>query len=71
MNIAGVKSYPTLHDDFVSMAEANGWELVETLQLALSKMPGTGKLTSSHKHEPVYVFKISRLLDFSNVDPHV
>ena len=57
LNIAGVKSYPTLHDDFVSLAVANGWQLVETLQLALSKMPGKGKQTSTHKLEPIYVFR--------------
>jgi hypothetical protein len=40
VNIAGVKSHPTLAEDFVSLAVANGWRLLETLQLALSKMPG-------------------------------
>lgn len=57
VNIAGVPSYPTLHEDFVALAVANGWRLVETLQLALSKMPGTGKQTASHKYEPVYAFQ--------------
>jgi hypothetical protein len=56
VNIAGVKSYPTLHDDFVALAEANGWQLVETLKLALTKMVGTGKQEATHKFEPVFVF---------------
>jgi hypothetical protein len=57
VNIAGVKSYPTLHDDFVAMAEANGWKLEQTLQLCLSKMPGTGKRETAFKHEPIFVFR--------------
>ena len=57
VNIAGVPSYPALQEDFVVLALANGWRLVETLQLALSKMPGTGKQTTSHKSESVYVFR--------------
>jgi hypothetical protein len=56
VNIAGVKSYPTLHEDFVALAMANGWRLVETLGLALSKMVGTGKQEATHKFEPVFVF---------------
>jgi hypothetical protein len=56
VNIAGVPSYPTLHEDFVALAVANGWQLIETLQLALSKMPGTGKREERHKHEAIYVF---------------
>jgi hypothetical protein len=59
VNIAGVKSHPTLAEDFVSLAVANGWCLIETLQLALSKMPGTGKQSYAHKLEPVYVFRKS------------
>lgn len=57
VNIAGVPSYPALHQDFVALAVANGWRQVETLQLALSKMPGTGKQTATHKFEPIYVFR--------------
>lgn len=57
VNIAGVPSYPTLHQDFVALAVATGWHLVETLQLVLSRMPGTGKQTASHKYEPVFVFQ--------------
>src|ERR1035441_1290656 len=36
----GVTSYPTLHEDFVALAVANGWRQVEALELALSTMPG-------------------------------
>lgn len=57
VNIAGVPSYPALQEDFVALAVANGWRQVETLQLALSKMPGTGKQTAKHKFEPIYVFR--------------
>ncbi len=59
VNIAGVPSYPTLHEDFVSLAISTGWHFIETLQLALSKMPGTGKGTTSYKFEPIFVFRKS------------
>ena len=59
INIAGVKSYPTLHEDFVALAVSNDWRLVETLQLTLSKMVGTGKQEASYKYEPVYAFSKS------------
>jgi hypothetical protein len=59
VNIAGVKSYPTLQDDFVTMAEANGWRLEQTLQLCLSMMPGTRKGGNKFKTEPIYVFRKS------------
>jgi len=58
INIANVKSYPTLEDDFVAMATANGWRLVRTLSLALSKMMGTrGSDQDKFKFEPIFVFK--------------
>jgi hypothetical protein len=57
INIAGVKRYPALHEDFVALAVANGWRLVETLQLTLSKIPGSGKQEASYKYEPIYVFQ--------------
>lgn len=60
INIADVSSYPNLTRDFVKYAEAHGWELVETLNLALSSMMGTRKKqTETHKYEPIYVFKKS------------
>jgi hypothetical protein len=57
MNLADTKTYPTLTRDFLSLAKDKGFTLMETLQLALSKIPGTGKQTATHKFEPVYVFR--------------
>jgi hypothetical protein len=56
MNLANTATYPTLTKDFLALARDIGFTLMETLQLALSKMVGTDK-TESHKHEPVYVFR--------------
>jgi hypothetical protein len=57
LNIAGVKSYPTLMFDLVTMAEANGWKLVDRLDLLLSKMMGTRGDGESFKKEPILVFQ--------------
>jgi hypothetical protein len=59
INIADVSDYPgNLKDDFVSLAEDNGWKLVKTLKLELSVMLGTrSKQKGKHKHEPIFVFK--------------
>ena len=57
MNLADTKTYPTLTTDFLSLAEGTGFTLVETLQLALARMPGTGKQMASYKYEPIYVFQ--------------
>lgn len=57
MNLADTKSYPALTKDFLALAKKTGFKLVETLQLALSKMLGTDKQSASHKFEPVYVFQ--------------
>jgi len=59
MNLADTKSYPTLTKDFVALAKDTGFTLVETLQLALSKGPGTDKLSATHKFEPVFVVRKS------------
>ena len=41
INIADVSDYPgNLEDDFVALAESQGWKLLETLKLALSSMTG-------------------------------
>jgi hypothetical protein len=56
VNIAGVSSFPTLHEDFITLAVTNSWRLVETLQLALSAMPGT-RSGPAYKYEPIYVFQ--------------
>jgi len=58
INIANVKSYPTLEDDFLAMATANGWRLVRILRLALSKMMGTrGASEDKFKYEPIFIFE--------------
>ena len=56
MNLADTTGYPTLTKDFLAVAKNTGFTLVETLQLALSKMVGTDKQSASHKYEPIYVF---------------
>jgi hypothetical protein len=58
VNIANVKSYPTLTKDFLSLARRCGFCHVETLRLALSAIQGTRK-GSPYKYEPVFVFKKS------------
>lgn len=52
INIASVKSYPTICDDVVAMVENRGFVLEKTLQYSLSAMNRGG-----FKHEPMYVFK--------------
>jgi len=56
VNIANVKTYPTLEQDFVALATSNGWKLESTLQYALSPMMGTRKTRAAKfKYEPVFV----------------
>jgi hypothetical protein len=58
INIANVKSYPRLEDDFVAMATAHGWQQVRTLRLALSMMMGTRQAGGDKfKYEPIFVFR--------------
>jgi hypothetical protein len=57
INIANVKCYPTLEDDFVELATATGFRMVRTLRLALSKMMGTRRFGDKHKYEPIFVFE--------------
>ena len=58
INIASVAAYPDLARVFVRYAEDNGWRLVETLQLQLSKMVGLKHIgKSAFKSEPIFVFK--------------
>lgn len=58
INIASVAAYPNLARVFVKFAEENGWRLVETLQLQLSKMVGLKHIgKSTFKHEPIFVFR--------------
>lgn len=58
INIASIAAYPTLARDFLRYAQDNGWRLVETLQLQLSKMVGLKHIgKSAFKSEPIFVFK--------------
>jgi hypothetical protein len=58
LNIANVAGYPSLARDFVAYAERNGWRLVETMRLSLSKMVGQKhKHSRSYKYEPIFIFK--------------
>lgn len=58
INIASVAAYPNLAKVFVKFAEENGWRLIETLQLQLSKMVGLKHIgKGAFKTEPIFVFK--------------
>ena len=58
INIASVAAYPNLAKVFLRYAEDNGWLLVETLQLQLSKMVGLKHIgKGAFKTEPIFVFK--------------
>jgi len=58
INIASVAAYPNLARVFLRYAENNGWRLVETLHLQLSKMVGLKHIgTSAFKSEPIFVFR--------------
>lgn len=58
INIASVAVFPNLATVFLRFAEDNGWRLVETLQLQLSKMVGLKHIgKSAFKTEPIFVFK--------------
>lgn len=58
VNIANVKSFPTLESEFHRMALSRGWKLEGKLRYALSKMMGTRKPGDDpFKYEPVFVFK--------------
>jgi hypothetical protein len=58
INIASVAAYPNLATVFLRYAEGNGWRLVETLHLQLSKMVGLKHIGKSpFKTEPVFVFR--------------
>ena len=51
INVANVKTYPTLEEDVVNLAEHNGFILVKTYKMRLSKLMGSG-----YKFEPIFVF---------------
>lgn len=57
INIASVAAYPNLPKAFLRYAEENGWRLIETLHLQLSKMVGLKHIGKSpFKTEPIFVF---------------
>ena len=58
INIASIAAFPDLAKVFVRFAEDNGWRLIETLQLQLSKMVGLKHIgKSAFKAEPIFVFR--------------
>jgi len=58
VNVASVAAYPNLARVFLRYAEDNGWRLIETLQLQLSKMVGLKHIgKGAFKTEPVFIFK--------------
>lgn len=58
INISSVAAFPDLAEAFVRFAGDHGWQLVETLQLQLSKMVGLKHIgKSAFKSEPIFVFK--------------
>jgi len=58
INIASVAAYPNLARVFLRYAQDNGWRLIETLQLQMSKMVGLKHIgKSAFKNEPIFVFK--------------
>ena len=54
INIANVKSYPTLEEDTVRLAEDVGFKLSDTWKLSLSSMPSAD---SKFKYEPIFIFQ--------------
>lgn len=58
INIASVAAFPDLAKVFARFAEDNGWRLIETLHLQLSKMVGLKHIGRSlFKTEPIFVFR--------------
>lgn len=56
LNIANVRSYPTMCSDIIRLAENNGFILMDTFNLKLSNSTfKAGK--SAYKTEPVYIFR--------------
>lgn len=53
INVANVKSYPTLEGDTVRLIEDKGFKLVRTMKYALSSLKHDDKF----KYEPVFVFE--------------
>lgn len=53
INIANVRSYPTVEDDTVRTAEENGFKLTGTMKYILSSL----SRKSTYKFEPVFMFR--------------
>lgn len=51
INVANVRTYPELEEDVVRLATENGYKLVKTYKMRLSKLMGSG-----YKFEPIFVF---------------
>lgn len=52
INIANVKSYPTLCDDFLETANSHGFKLLKTLRMTLSNIQG-----GNEKYEPIFILE--------------
>ena len=52
INIANVKTYPTLETDVLRMAYQENFKIHDVLLLRLSSLMGRG-----FKYEPIFVFK--------------
>jgi hypothetical protein len=58
INIASAAAFPNLGRVFLRYAEDNGWRLIETLHLQMSKMVGLKHIGRSvFKTEPIFVFR--------------
>ena len=54
INIANVKTYPTLEEDTVKTALEVGFSLKDTWKYALSSLPSVG---GRYKYEPIFIFQ--------------
>lgn len=57
INIANVRTYQTLEEDTVKVAQQVGFQLIDTWKVSLSSMPGANKDSSGHKYEPAFIFQ--------------
>jgi SAM-dependent methyltransferase len=56
LNVANTKSYPTLEEDTIRVAEDGGFSLIGTQKLLLSNLNKRSK-SGTYKYEPMFVFK--------------
>lgn len=52
INVADVKSYPTLCDDFLKTSKFHGFNLIKTLRMTLSNIQG-----GNEKYEPIFILE--------------